>query len=111
MSKIKVGIFVCTRPEAIKMAPVVKALRENNDFHPTLISTGQHKEMLNQVFSDFKVFPDYEMNLMLENQTLCSLSGRLFSSIEKIVDEGEFDWILVQGDTTTAMVASVCAFL
>lgn len=107
----KVIFMVGTRPEAIKLAPVVRYFREKgNEKNALLCSTGQHKEMLNQALSDFELVPDIDLALMQPGQTLAGLSGRLFHAVDSLLQEEKPDWIVVQGDTTTVMTSSVCAF-
>lgn len=107
----KVACFVGTRPEAIKMVPVVRELQRHSDaFSVQLCSTGQHRQMLDSVLGDFSMKPDVDMNVMRTAQTLGGLSGHLFASIDQYLGETMPDWVLIQGDTTTAMVASMCAF-
>ncbi|MFT4300813.1 MAG: UDP-N-acetylglucosamine 2-epimerase, partial [Desulfovibrio sp.] len=109
--KHKILVFVGTRPEAIKMAPVVKALRERDDlFEVTLLSTGQHREMLMQTLGDFALEPDINLDLMTANQSLAQLSAQLMTSIDGVLARYLPDIVLVQGDTTTVMAASLCAF-
>lgn len=109
--KHKILVFVGTRPEAIKMAPVVKALRERGDlFDVTLLSTGQQREMLLQTLGDFALKADINLDLMTADQTLAQLSAHLMTSIDAVLTQEQPDIILVQGDTTTVMVASLCAF-
>jgi UDP-N-acetylglucosamine 2-epimerase len=103
-------VFAGTRPEAIKVAPVVMELRSRLGVRTTLCSTGQHKEMLLQAFADFGVSPDCVLDIMQPNQSLSSLTSRLFSSVDSILESLNPDWVLVQGDTTTVMVSSLCAF-
>lgn len=107
----KVIFMVGTRPEAIKLAPVVRYFREKgNEINTVLCSTGQHKEMLNQALADFELVPDIDLALMQPGQTLAGLSGRLFHAVDSLLEEEKPDWIVVQGDTTTVMTSSVCAF-
>jgi UDP-N-acetylglucosamine 2-epimerase (non-hydrolysing) len=107
----KILIFAGTRPEAIKMVPVVRALRTMDDaFDVTLCASGQHKEMLEQAFADFDLTPDIDLGVMAPSQTLASLSARLFTAIDDLLEREKPDAILVQGDTTTAEVAGLCAF-
>ena len=107
----KVLVFAGTRPEAIKMVPVVRALRAVSDmFDVTLCASGQHKEMLEQAFADFDLKPDVDLGVMAPSQTLASLSSRLFTAIDTLLERENPDAILVQGDTTTAKVAGLCAF-
>lgn len=100
-----------TRPEAIKMAPVIKELRK----HPgkvrcAVCSTGQHQEMLDQVLHLFQLKPDFDLGLMQPNQTLAQLTARLLSSLDDVIDRLKPDWILAQGDTTTVMAAALAAY-
>ena len=102
---------VGTRPEAIKMAPVIHALgRRTSEIKSVVCSTGQHREMLDQVFRLFNVQPDFELSLMRPNQSLAGLTARLFESLDDVVEQSQPDWILAQGDTTTVLVASLIAF-
>jgi UDP-N-acetylglucosamine 2-epimerase len=104
-------IFAGTRPEAIKVAPVVRALREMEDvFEARLCSTGQHREMLQQAFADFDLAPDVDLKVMAHDQTLAALSGRLFPAIDGLLERERPDAILVQGDTTTVQIAALCGF-
>lgn len=110
---LKKRILICagTRPEAIKLAPVVTALRGRSEaFEVRLCATGQHREMLRQAFADFGIEPDVNLDVMTPGQTLASLSARLFAELDALFDRERPDMILVQGDTTTVMVASLCAF-
>jgi UDP-N-acetylglucosamine 2-epimerase (non-hydrolysing) len=109
--KKKILSIFGTRPEAIKMAPVVKALESRPDKFESLICvTGQHRKMLDQVLNFFKITPDFDLNLMEEDQTLPHLTARLLTSLGPIFSKVKPDWVLVQGDTTTTMVASLTAF-
>src|SRR5688572_16898691 len=100
-----------TRPEAIKMAPVVKELAKYPDrVRSVVCSVGQHRQLLDQVLDLFQIIPDYELNLMRPNQSLSDLTARLFAATESVVDEVKPDWILAQGDTTTVFVAAMVAF-
>jgi UDP-N-acetylglucosamine 2-epimerase len=100
-----------TRPEAIKMAPVVQELRLQPDrIRSVVCSVGQHRQMLDQVLSLFHIVPDYDLNLMKPDQSLCQLSAALFSALEPVVKEVKPDWILAQGDTTSVLVAAMTAF-
>lgn len=102
---------VGTRPEGIKMAPVVQELGRHPDrIRSVLVSTGQHREMLDQVLRLFGITPEVDLNLMRPDQTLSRLTGDLFHALDAVVRERRPDWILAQGDTTTVMVASLVAF-
>lgn len=108
---LKVMCVVGTRPEAIKMASIVRELqRQPDQFQAILCSTGQHRQMLDQVFSIFDLQADYELNIMQPNQTLAQLTGRLFGALDEVIGREKPDWVLVQGDTTSAMVAGVVAY-
>ncbi|MCI5122622.1 MAG: UDP-N-acetylglucosamine 2-epimerase (non-hydrolyzing) [Candidatus Electrothrix sp. AUS4] len=109
MDKIKVALILGTRPEAIKLIPVYRALAENSKFDPVLISTGQHKEMLVEVFNLFGVKPDIELNVMDKNQTLSDLSSKLFARLGNIFSSSKYSLASVQGDTTTALIAAIVA--
>ena len=107
----KILVIAGTRPEAVKMAPVVHALRGRPaDFAVQLCSTGQHRQMLEQTFADFGLVPDVALNVMSGNQTLSMLSARLFEAVDALLADSAPDVVLVQGDTTTVQVASLCAF-
>ena len=100
-----------TRPEAIKIAPVVKELEKHPDKIESIVCvTGQHREMLDQVLSLFKIKPEIDLNLMEPNQTLDSLTAKAITSLTDVITNVEPDVVLVQGDTTTAMVASLTSF-
>jgi UDP-N-acetylglucosamine 2-epimerase (non-hydrolysing) len=108
---LRVMSVIGTRPEAIKMAPVIRELAK----YPTEVqsitcSTGQHRQMLDQVFDLFSIRPDYELNIMQPNQRLAPLTGRLFESLDRVMAEVKPDWVLAQGDTTTVLVASMVAY-
>ena len=109
MSK-KVAIFMGTRPEAIKMAPVVKAIEATPGLEPIIVSTGQHKEMLQQVVDLFEIKVDHDLEVMQPNQTLPSLTARLITRIDDLLEKVEPDFALVQGDTTTVFTAALCCF-
>jgi UDP-N-acetylglucosamine 2-epimerase (non-hydrolysing) len=106
----RVAVFFGTRPEAIKMAPVVKALDEAPDIDAVVVATGQHREMLQQVVDLFQIEVDHSLDVMRTNQTLASLTARLMQAIDALLGEIECDFCLTQGDTTTTFVASLAAF-
>jgi len=108
---IKVLTISGTRPEAIKIAPVIRELKQHSDMIQTVnCSTGQHKELLKGIFDLFDVNVDYELNVMVANQTLPLLTSKLFNNLANIFEKVKPDWVLAQGDTTTVMVASVLAY-
>lgn len=98
-----------TRPEAIKMAPLVRVLGER-DCEAITCVTAQHREMLDQVLDWFRIRPDYDLDLMQPNQTLAGLTGRALQGVSDVVEAVKPDVLLVQGDTTTAMTAALAGF-
>ncbi|WP_289037839.1 UDP-N-acetylglucosamine 2-epimerase (non-hydrolyzing) [uncultured Zobellia sp.] len=104
-------IIFGTRPEAIKMAPLVKEFQKNNDFFETRVCiTAQHREMLDQVLSFFEITPDYDMDLMKPNQNLYTLTSDIITGLKPIIEEFKPDYVYVHGDTTTTMASSIAAF-
>lgn len=99
-----------TRPEAIKMAPLVKAFQNNKTFETKVCITAQHREMLDQVLNFFEIIPDYDLNLMKPNQNLYSLTADIITNLKPILEEFKPDYVYVHGDTTTTMAASIAAF-
>ncbi len=99
-----------TRPEAIKMAPVVHALKKQKNIRTAVCVTAQHRQMLDQVLDFFEIVPDYDLNLMTANQTLTSLSSTMLLAMKEVLDDFKPDWVLVHGDTTTSFIASLAAF-
>lgn len=107
----KVMLVFGTRPEAIKMAPLVKELQKDRTAFETIVCvTGQHREMLDQVMSIFDITPDYDLNIMQSGQTLYSVTTRVLIGMEDILRKENPDIVLVHGDTTTSMAASLAAF-
>ena len=109
-NKLRVVSIFGTRPEAVKMAPVVKALAANPQIESKVIVTAQHREMLDQVLSLFQITPDLDLNLMKPNQNLADLTADIFTSLDPILKDMRPDWMLVQGDTTTVMAASLLGY-
>lgn len=100
-----------TRPDAIKMAPVVLELKRRPDtFDVRVAVTGQHREMLDQVLAVFGIVPDFDLNIMQHGATLAQVTARSLSGLDPILDAEKPDWVLAQGDTTTTFVASLAAF-
>ncbi|WP_420492003.1 non-hydrolyzing UDP-N-acetylglucosamine 2-epimerase [Neobacillus drentensis] len=100
-----------TRPEAIKMAPLVKELEKNNDTIESIVTvTAQHRQMLDQVLGIFDITPDYDLNIMKDRQTLVDVTIRGLDGLNKVLQEIKPDIVLVHGDTTTTFVASLAAF-
>lgn len=106
---MKAMIVVGTRPEAIKMAPIVHELQARREVETIVCATGQHREMLDQVLSLFAIMPDVDLNLMQQNQTPSQVAARVLLALDPLLAETEPDWLLVQGDTTTVMAASIAA--
>jgi UDP-N-acetylglucosamine 2-epimerase (non-hydrolysing) len=105
----KVMCVFGTRPEAVKLAPVVHALQESKLLKPIVVLTAQHREMLDQMLAWFEIKPDYDLDLMQQRQSLPELTARVITSIDKVFSEVKPDMLLVQGDTTTVMAASLAA--
>jgi UDP-N-acetylglucosamine 2-epimerase (non-hydrolysing) len=105
-----ITVFMGTRPEAVKLAPVVAALRGSNDFRCTVVATGQHKEMFRQAAETFGLKVDADLDVMRPNQSLAQLTARLMDGIDGWLGSAEPDMALVQGDTTTVLVASLACF-
>ncbi|HSS78178.1 MAG TPA: UDP-N-acetylglucosamine 2-epimerase [Thermoanaerobaculia bacterium] len=108
---LRIMVLYGTRPELIKMAPVVRELRRSPQrFAPILCTTAQHREMLDQMQEVFGLRPDFDLNLMREDQGLNDLSAKAFSELDRVLEEVAPDLLLVQGDTTTAMAGALAAF-
>ncbi|WP_299667498.1 non-hydrolyzing UDP-N-acetylglucosamine 2-epimerase [uncultured Polaribacter sp.] len=106
----KILIVFGTRPEAIKMAPLVKSLLKNRELNTKVCVTAQHRKMLDQVLDFFKIIPDYDLNLMKKNQSLNELSARILVAIDKVLLEFEPDLVLVHGDTSTSSMVALASF-
>lgn len=108
---LNILIVFGTRPEVIKMAPVVKEFRKYpKQFNCKVCVTGQHRQMIDPLLTLFNVQVDYDLNIMQENQGLEHITARVLHEIGKIIDQDKTDWVIVQGDTTTAMAAGLAAF-
>lgn len=105
-----VAVFMGTRPEGIKMAPVIAALRGSGDLDCRVVATGQHREMFQQVAEQFGFAVDADLAVMRPHQTLAGLTARLMEKIDGWLEEGKPDMALVQGDTTTVLVAALACF-
>lgn len=109
--RARVGVVFGTRPEAIKMAPVVFELQKRSqEFEPVVISTAQHRQMLDQVLNVFGIRPDLDLDVMQPNQTLNTLTQRVLQGMDEILEAQKLDCLMVQGDTTTAFAAALAAF-
>ena len=106
----KILVVVGTRPEAIKMAPLVRRLQTERDFAVTVCSTGQHREMINPVFKLFSIEPEIDLDVMQPDQTLESLTARVLTGIGDILGKHRPDRLLVHGDTTTTFAATLAAY-
>lgn len=107
---MKVLSIFGTRPEAIKMAPVVGELRKRSTINSKVCVTGQHRQMLDQVLNLFDIWPDYDLNVMTKDQSLSFITANVINGLEEIFLKEHFDWVLVHGDTITCMAASLTAF-
>ena len=110
MKKIKVMSVFGTRPEAIKMAPLVKELEATEEIQSIVCVTAQHRDMLDQVLHIFNIQPDYDLDIMKEKQTLTDITIRALQGLEKAMEEAQPDLVLVHGDTSTTFVGALAAF-
>lgn len=110
MNKIKVITIFGTRPEAIKMAPLVKKLDEEKNIESKVCVTAQHREMLDQVLELFNIKPDFDLNIMKAKQSLTGITTRVLEGLEEIFEQEKPDLVLVHGDTTTTFAGSLAAF-
>ena len=107
---IKVLSVFGTRPEAIKIAPIVRLLKETPEVESRVCVTAQHRQMLDQVLELFEIQPDYDLNLMRDNQSLAEISASIFTHLDPILKSFRPDWVLVVGDTTTVVTTSLLAY-
>lgn len=110
MNKIKVMSIFGTRPEAIKMAPLVKELEKRAETESIVCVTAQHREMLDQVLETFKIKPDYDLNMMKQGQTLMDITIGALSGVDAVIKKAKPDIVLVHGDTTTTFAGGLAAF-
>ena len=110
MKKIKVMTVFGTRPEAIKMAPLIKTLEKYQQIESLVCVTAQHRQMLDQVLEIFDIRPDYDLNIMQERQTLADITKRALEGLYGVFSDVIPDIVLVHGDTTTTFAASLAAF-
>ena len=108
--ELKVLSVFGTRPEAVKMAPVVRALRQTEGVKSFVCVTAQHRQMLDQVLELFEIRPEFDLDLMRENQSLAELSAAIFTGLDPLLANLQPDWVLVQGDTTTVAIAALAAY-
>lgn len=109
-SSSRISLIFGTRPEAIKLCPLVGAVQRHPQLEPHVCVTGQHRELLDQVLAVFDVTPDVDLNLMQPNQTLAGLTSRAIAAIDQYLAERRPEMVIVQGDTTTVFCAALCAF-
>ncbi len=110
MEKIKVMSVFGTRPETIKMAPLVKELAAREEFESVVCVTAQHRQMLDQVLSAFDIRPQYDLDIMQQGQTLSDITSRVLKGLERVIGEVQPDMILVHGDTTTTFAGALAAY-
>src|SRR5690625_691142 len=109
--RIKVMSIFGTRPEAIKMAPLVLELKKQSRVFESIVTvTAQHREMLDQVLEVFNIEPDFDLNIMQQQQTLADITTRALTGLDQVMKTARPDVVLVHGDTTTTFVASLAAF-
>lgn len=107
---VKVLSVFGTRPEAIKMAPLVKELEKRKEIKSVLCVTAQHREMLDQVLETFNIVPNYDLNIMKKGQTLVDITSRVLERLDEVIKKEQPNIVLVHGDTTTSFAAALCAF-
>jgi len=111
MNRKKIAVIFGTRPDTIKMAPIILELQKYPDYFDVLtIATAQHRQMLDQVLDVFKIKPDYDLDIMAPKQTLASLTAKIITGIDEILAIEKPDMVLVQGDTSTTCIGSLAAF-
>lgn len=110
MEKVKVMLVFGTRPETIKMAPLVKELKSRPEFETIVCVTAQHRQMLDQVLSAFHIVPDYDLNIMQPGQTLSDITARVLKGLEEVIGKEKPQIVLVHGDTTTTFAGALAAF-
>lgn len=109
-NKIRIMSVFGTRPEAIKMAPLVKALERRHGIESIVCVTAQHRQMLDQVLDIFEIKPEYDLDIMKDRQTLTGITTRVLEGMEKVLEEARPDMVLVHGDTSTTFVTALAAF-
>ena len=110
MRKCKVMSVFGTRPETIKMAPLVKELEKREEFHSVVCVTAQHRQMLDQVLEAFQIKPDYDLDIMKPGQTLSDITARVLKGLEDVIAKEKPDMVLVHGDTTTTFAGALAAY-
>src|SRR5690554_2853013 len=107
MKKIKVMVIFGTRPETIKMAPLVLEMKKREELETIVCVTAQHRQMLDQVLHAFDIVPDYDLDVMKQNQTLTDITSRVLQGLDGVIKEVQPDLILVHGDTTTTFAGAL----
>jgi len=110
MSVKKIMVIFGTRPEAVKLAPVIAVLRNNSSFQTVVLSTAQHRQMLDQVLDLFSIVPDYDLNIMTTNQAVADVTVSCLQGVERILIDEKPDFVVVQGDTTTVFASALACF-
>lgn len=110
MSGISVAFVLGTRPEIVKLAPLIHALGKRKEFTPWVVHTGQHREMASSFFQVFQISPRYDLEVMVEQQSLFYLTSRILEGLERVFLEDRPDMVIVQGDTTSAFCGALAAF-
>lgn len=111
MKKLKIMTVFGTRPEAIKMAPLVLELKKHPEIESYVTVTAQHRQMLDQVLDAFHIRPDFDLNIMKERQTLADITSNALTKLDRLFQEIKPDLVLVHGDTTTTFAGVLCRFL
>ena len=106
----KILLVFGTRPEAVKMCPLVQELRARREIKTVVCVTGQHREMLDQILATFSVVPDYDLSVMKDSQTLFDVTAGVLGGLKDVLEAEKPDIVLVQGDTTTAFAAALAAY-
>lgn len=106
----KVMLVFGTRPEAIKMCPLVNELKQRKNLQTVVCVTGQHRQMLDQVLETFKIVPDYDLSIMKDKQTLFDITANILLKIREVLEKERPDVVLVHGDTSTTFVTALACF-
>lgn len=108
--KKRVLLIFGTRPEAIKMCPVIRELKKRNSLETIVCVTGQHRKMLDQVLEAFEVIPDYDLSIMKDRQTLFDITGGILTNLKFVLEKSNSDIVLVHGDTSTTFASALACF-
>ena len=107
---MRILIVFGTRPEAIKMAPLVNILKKENLFNVKVCVTAQHRDMLDQVLKMFKIKPDYDLNLMKSNQSINQVSSKILKKVDEVLEDFNPELVLVHGDTSTSLYTTLASY-